>query len=322
MPNVEGNNGYGKKNVHPPDDVLKESLLKYVKRGLKQKEKLSRLQEDHNLAIGHRFSIAKLNQIERRLQIPSVRRDSRDRPHETVQAIIDEVEQDIAQNNGPRFIKDKFKDKGLMVPRDTIHATMLEHFPDGFTRRYPGRKKTTVVRQSLSAIGPYHEVSSDGHEKLAAAALKMGGLSLPIYAYKDKWTAFLLKMNVVPNCRTAGAIGHLFLDFLEESGVAPLQMTTDKGSETGCSMLFKDAFAPAIDPGVYPAAAFLKSVHNTVIEAFWRWLHDKLGFNMWEHIVRGKNERISVEEAPFHHDLFYWIFPPNRLFTVTHRLVR
>ncbi|KAK7029309.1 hypothetical protein R3P38DRAFT_3394433 [Favolaschia claudopus] len=310
MPNVRGKNGYGRKE-YPPDDVLKDSLLKYVKWGLKQNEKLSRLQEDHNLQIG----IAKLNQIERRLEIPSVRRDSRTRPHEaTVQAILDEVEQDVTQNNGPRFIKDKLKDKGIMVSRDAVHTTMLEHFPEGFNQRYPGRKKSTVVRQSLSAIGPYHEVSSDGHEKLAAGALKMGGLGLPVYVYKDKWTAYLLKMNVVPNCRTAGAIGHLFLDFLEENGIAPLQITTDKGSETGwqyaIQVAIRDAFAPDIDPGVYPAAAFLKSVHNTVIEAFWRWLHDKWGFNMWEHVLRGKNERIFVEEAPFHQDLFNWIFPP------------
>ncbi|KAK6988302.1 hypothetical protein R3P38DRAFT_3409439 [Favolaschia claudopus] len=123
----------------------------------------------------------------------------------------------------------------------------------------------------------------------------MGGLGLSIYAYKDKWTAYLLKMNVVPNCRTAGAIGHLFLDFLEENGIAPLQITTDKGSETGwqyaIQVAIRDAFAPDIDPGVYPAAAFLKSVHNTVIEAFWRWHHDKRGFKYNQHIIRLQPEK-------------------------------
>jgi hypothetical protein len=63
--------------------------------------------------------ITKLNQIERRLKIPSVKRDTtRTRPHEeTVQAIIDEAEKDVSQNNGLRFIKDKLKDKLIMVPR-------------------------------------------------------------------------------------------------------------------------------------------------------------------------------------------------------------
>jgi hypothetical protein len=93
---------------------------------------------------------------------------------------------------------------------------MLEHFGDGFNARYPGRKKVTIVRQSLSALGPFHEVSADGHEKLAAQALKMGDIGFPIYAWKDKWTAYLLRIVVVPDCRTAGAVGHLYLDFLDE----------------------------------------------------------------------------------------------------------
>ncbi|KAJ7196270.1 hypothetical protein GGX14DRAFT_575083 [Mycena pura] len=72
----------------------------------------------------------------------------------------------------------------------------------------------------------------------------------------------------------------------------------------------REAFAPDIDPAVYPAAIFLKSVHNTIIEAFWRWLHEKWGLNMREHILRGKSERIYVAQVPFHRDLFNWIFPP------------
>jgi hypothetical protein len=70
----------------------------------------------------------------------------------------------------------------------------------------------------LSALGPFHEVSSDGHEKLGTQALKMGDISLPIYGWKDKWTAYLLKLNVVPESQTNTAIGHLFLDFVKEIG--------------------------------------------------------------------------------------------------------
>ncbi|KAJ6605196.1 hypothetical protein DFH09DRAFT_1422079 [Mycena vulgaris] len=133
----------------------------------------------------------------------------------------------------------------------------------------------------------------------------MGDIGLPIYGWKDKWTAVLLKA-VVPDCRTAGAVGHLYLDRLEETGIAPLQLTTDKGSETG----WQETFAPDIDPAVYPSAAFLKSVHNTAIEVFWRWLREKWGINIREHILRGKNERIYGAEVAFHRDLFNWIFPP------------
>ncbi|KAJ7195476.1 hypothetical protein GGX14DRAFT_403946 [Mycena pura] len=292
MPNPGGKNGYGTKD-YPPDDVLQETLLRYVKHGLKQGQKLP---------------------IE-----------------EAIQAIIDEVEPDVTQSNGPRYVKSKLKDKLILVPRqefssilntvgvdisarDFVREVMLEHFGDGFNIRYPGKRKATIVRQALSAIGPFHEVSANGHEKLAAQALKMGNVGFPIYAWKDKWTAYLLKIVVVPDCRTAGAVGHLYLDFLEEIGIAPIQLNTDKGSETGwqyaIQTAIRDSFARNIDPNIYPAAIFLKSVHNTIIEAFWRWLHEKWGLNMREHILRGKSEHIYVAEVPFHRDLFNWIFPP------------
>jgi hypothetical protein len=41
-----------------------------------------------------------------------------------------------------------------------------------------------------------------------------------------------------------------------------------------------EIFAPDIDPAVYPAHKSIKSVHNTIIEAFRRWLHEKLGINL------------------------------------------
>ncbi|KAJ7884218.1 hypothetical protein B0H13DRAFT_2235367 [Mycena leptocephala] len=242
--------------------------------------------------------ITKLNQIERRLKIPLIKRDTRTRPcEETVQAIIDEAEKDVSQNNGPRFIKDKLKDKLIMV-RDTVREVMLEHFEAGFNCGIQAEEVDNCTSFTV-CHRPWHE---------------MGDIGLPIYAYKDKWTANLLKINVVPNCRTAGAIGHLFLDFLEETGIAPLQTTTDKGSETGwqyaIQTAIREASAPDIDPEIYPCAAFLKSVHNTVIDAFWHWLRDKWGVNMRDHILRGKAQRIYIAEAPFHRELFNWIFPP------------
>jgi hypothetical protein len=95
---------------------------------------------------------------------------------------------------------------------------MHEWNPLGAECRYPGYKKHKIYRHPLSALGPFHEVSSGGHEKIGAQALKMGDIGLPIYGWKDKWCAYLLKINVVPNYRTNAAIGHLFLDFIEEYG--------------------------------------------------------------------------------------------------------
>ena len=105
----------------------------------------------------------------------------------------------------------------LVTTRRLVRDIMHEHAPDGFDIRFPG-KKVALIRRPLTAIGPFHEVSSDGHEKLGCQALAMGEIGLPIYAYKDKWSDALLKISVVPNCRSAGAIGHLYLDLIEQIG--------------------------------------------------------------------------------------------------------
>jgi hypothetical protein len=93
---------------------------------------------------------------------------------------------------------------------------MQKHFPEGLEKRYPGQKKPRVNWQPLSALVSYHEVATDGHEKIGTLALLIGGLGLPIYAYRDKWTGWLAKMDVVPDCHSARAVGHLYLDLLEQ----------------------------------------------------------------------------------------------------------
>jgi len=95
---------------------------------------------------------------------------------------------------------------------------MHANFPEGAEKRFPGRQKTRLKRQPLFALGPFHEVAADGHEKIGVLALQMGDIGLPIYGYRDKWSGKLLKINVVPNCRSAGAVGHLYLDLVEELG--------------------------------------------------------------------------------------------------------
>ncbi|KAJ7695249.1 hypothetical protein B0H14DRAFT_2418856, partial [Mycena olivaceomarginata] len=66
-----------------------------------------------------------------------------------------------------------------------------------------------------------------------------------------------------------------------------------------------------IDPDVYPSHTFVKSVHSTIIKAFWRWLHEKLGFNLKDHILLGQVHHISIPMFPsIDRSLFNWIFPP------------
>ena len=59
-----------------------------------------------------------------------------------------------------------------------------------------------------------HQVHVDGHEKLASQALRLGTVSLPIYAFRDLWGGFVLVLRVLPNVRLALTCGHLYLDFV------------------------------------------------------------------------------------------------------------
>lgn len=95
---------------------------------------------------------------------------------------------------------------------------MHEYYPEGFDVRFPGKVRPKIPRGTLTAIGPYHEVSADGHEKIAQQALKMGEVGISIYGWKDKWSSAALWVVAVPDCRSAGAIGHLYLDFIERIG--------------------------------------------------------------------------------------------------------
>ncbi|KIM37961.1 hypothetical protein M413DRAFT_20190 [Hebeloma cylindrosporum] len=183
---------------------------------------------------------------------------------EIVQLVVGEVERDVTQNNGPNYVKAKLKDHDIKISCDTIRKIMQEYFQGGPVKRYLGQKKPRVNRQPLSALGPYHEVAADGHEKTA-------------------------KMDVVPDCRSAGAVGHLYLDLLEQLGEIPMQLNLDKGSKIGWQIAFQIAlrcvslskFSNDILPYYSP------DIHNIIIEALWQWHHEKAGHNL---------------------HLFYWIF--------------
>ncbi|KAK6968878.1 hypothetical protein R3P38DRAFT_3508545 [Favolaschia claudopus] len=266
----------------PSDEALEAALRRYAAQNLKLEVRIANLQSDLNYSI----RLTKLKALNKKFRIPTVRKA----PAIEVarQAIIDKVVMDITQQNCLNYFKTLLQQEGIMIPR------------------FPGNKKSPIPRTALNACGPFHEISSDGHEKLGKQALDMGDIGLPIYGYKDKWSDEIPLMNFVPNSRTAAAIGHLFLDFIE--------MTMDKGSEIGWQYVIQDTiratFAPDIDPEVYAICRLIKSVHNTIIEAFWRWLKEKLGRNLKEFILIGKTERIFSADIDFHVSLFYWIFIP------------
>lgn len=114
---------------------------------------------------------------------------------------------------------------------------------EAYDAREPTAKR--IPRTAIISLGPHHEWSCDGHDKLSA-------IGFPIWGVRDVWSKMWLGLWVVPNNRLLKAIAYLYLSLIVELegrllqlsqlvDVAlrlillpgmPLQSTTDCGSET------------------------------------------------------------------------------------------
>ncbi|EMD37731.1 hypothetical protein CERSUDRAFT_94731 [Gelatoporia subvermispora B] len=130
--------------------------------------------------------------------------------------------------------------------------------------------------------------------------------------------------------------------FQMEYGVIPLQITVDKGSETGGMYAFQKAlsvlegawsppdqrftypypcsrvytlrgygvtYAPDVDLEAHPCFVALTSTHNIPIEGLWHWFREHSGRNIFYHLTRGQNEGLFNPNVDIHVKLFNWIFP-------------
>ncbi|KAJ7199361.1 hypothetical protein GGX14DRAFT_373160 [Mycena pura] len=317
-----GNNSRGMNGVDngewPEEDVLKESLMRYASTSQPLASRKQKLFEEHGLDIG----LTMLKKLNKYFNVPSSRKPI---PREVAdQLVLNEMADDANKHRGPQTVQQNLALAGHNIPRRIIRETMLLNDPEGYDGRYPGRKR--IKRAQLKAHGTWQEIHMDGHEKLGAQALEMGGIGFPIYGMKDKWGTGILYLSVVPDDRHSDVIGHVFLDFVELYGAIPQQVTTDKGSETGHIYGFmtglKSTYAPHIDLTRYPCHVALKSTNNTPIEGLWRWFQDQCGKNLHLHIIKGRDEGIFNPNNQIHVLLVNWIWPPiiqGELDHFTHR---
>jgi hypothetical protein len=92
-----------------------------------------------------------------------------------------------------------------MIYRSKVRDEMRAMDPDGFTMREPDAQK--IHRGVLVSLGPHHEWSCDGHDKLS----KIG---FPIWGVRDKWSGKWLGLWVVPNNRFMTVIAYLYLSLI------------------------------------------------------------------------------------------------------------
>ncbi|KIO26209.1 hypothetical protein M407DRAFT_24538 [Tulasnella calospora MUT 4182] len=127
---LQGRNQWGDK-AYPPDDVLREALCEYSKREDNNPKRLEALAKDFGLQIG----LTKLTQIQKDVNIPSVRR--RMSPEEEASLVTHHVNKDTGQANDPRAIADMLRLEGKPVPRAHIRGTMLDICPAGLKSGSP-----------------------------------------------------------------------------------------------------------------------------------------------------------------------------------------
>ncbi|KAJ7621922.1 hypothetical protein DFH06DRAFT_1009665 [Mycena polygramma] len=306
MVNRAGNNGTDNGEREPPDDVLRSSLLRYASLKLTIAQKLENLAAEHNYHI----KPTKLKALNAELSIPAVRKPP---PLSVITTLVcDKFDDDVNQANGPDAIKTFLALDGYQVPRDKVRQVMKDNAPAASKTRYPGNKEK-IIRKNLTAQGVFQEVHCDGHEKLASAALKMGPVGISIYGFREKATGLVAHLVTVPDARQSVVIGHIYLDFVEEFGAFPIQITVDKGSETGemyaAHTGFRQTYTPDLNPIEWPEFVALKSVNNIVIENLWKWLLKTIGRSLREVIEDGKTNGLFNPGNQIHVDLFHWLWP-------------
>ncbi|KZS86609.1 hypothetical protein SISNIDRAFT_420719, partial [Sistotremastrum niveocremeum HHB9708] len=258
-----------------------------------------------------------LKRLRRKYSIPSSRKSIVNvSKTAAVQLVMNKMQDDLAGERGIGWVKHSLANDLTPIPRDFVRKVMLALDPLGTSRRFPGKIKDKPLRGRLTAIGPGAEINCDGHDKLGAQALTMGDIGLPIYGMKDKYSGYVLHLVVVPNNRLETAIGHVYLDMLEQHKKFPLQVTVDKGSETGimggCQIALRNAFTPDIDQQKYPPVVAIPSTRNTVIEGFWRWFRNATGktlFILTVHLQQGKTAGYFDSGNPLHIPVFNFIWP-------------
>ncbi|KAI0069657.1 hypothetical protein K474DRAFT_1710205 [Panus rudis PR-1116 ss-1] len=306
MVNIEGRNGHDNGD-QPPEDALKKALMQYAVEKLTLAQRCKRLQVEYNYHI----SESTLKRLNRKYNIPSARKPP---PQPLSESLIrEEMDKDLQHRNGPNAIGQLLAVKGFIIPRSTIRVIMRLEDPLGPQIRAPGNK-VPINRSPLQSMGPFAEVSCDGHEKLSSMALGIGPVGIPIYGMRDKFSGRMLHLVVVPNARLSVTIGHVYLDFVENYGAIPFQITVDKGSETGDMLTMQITLRKLLldhDVEKWPPVVALRSVHNIRIEKAWSLFLQNRGFNIQQTLREaGPGQGIYNVNNPIHQNLFLWLWPP------------
>ncbi|KAJ6556661.1 hypothetical protein B0H10DRAFT_1967605 [Mycena sp. CBHHK59/15] len=304
MVNHSGKNGT-QNGERPPDDELCEALHRYASLKLKSAQRLANLAHEFEYHIKYILPLlilipnnaksrsTKLKELNTEFKVGTVRKPP---PISVATTLVcDKLDKDINQANGPDTIKTFLALDGHQIPRDTICQIIKDNTPGSSKARYPGNKEK-IVHKNLTAQGVFQELHFD----------------LSIYGSRDHASGMVPTLVTVPDARQSVVVGHLYLDLVEEFGAIPLQVTVDKGSETGkmyaAHTALRQTYTPDLNPMEWPEFVALKSVNNIPIENLWKWFLKTFGRSLRDYIEDGKTNGLFNPGDQMHIHLFHWLW--------------
>ena len=113
----------------PDRAVLEATLLQYARKGLSLAQRVATINVDLGYSMGYErcchghkalpktlfFRLTKLKKWNKEFNIPSTQNPPS--LETATQHILDKVEKDITQGNGPIFVKSRLKDRDIAIPR-------------------------------------------------------------------------------------------------------------------------------------------------------------------------------------------------------------
>uniref|UniRef100_A0A0W0G967 Uncharacterized protein n=1 Tax=Moniliophthora roreri TaxID=221103 RepID=A0A0W0G967_MONRR len=310
MVNSVGKNGTNIR-ICPPDIVLKPALLSYTEEQLNWKEIQSRLTKEFGYTSGCTLIFQKMKY----LNVGNTsQKNAKVIPKEVLRSLVlEEVENDVNKQNSPVAIQDKLAKNHAAVPQDFVQQVMKKEDPDGACQRAPGNRFGRIPCGHHFVIGPYQEIHADGHEKFLSKALCIGPVGFDIHGFWQHVEA-IQELVVVPNARHADTIGHLHLDMIVEAVLEemPVQMTVDKGSETGEMFTQQEALQSL---AVLTSRNILPSWHSKALTTLSLKYAGNSSGSMpgWKYrrsLRRGEPTACSTQAILFTGvDLFQWLWP-------------
>jgi transposase InsO family protein len=150
----------------------------------------------------------------------------------------------------------------LIRCRDRLFKAVKEIAPEGVNCR---KKNLQVIRGEYIVEGPNRVWSVDGYCKLEPFGIE-------IYAAIDAYSRYVIWIYCGITGRTAVSVCRQYLDEIEDSGILPVIIRSDRGVETvmAAEAHFRLRNQASIAPVSFKDAwRFGKSTKNVRIESWW-----------------------------------------------------